>query len=132
MDEATFIHRNGRTARWEASGTSYLLMGPGEILPDFLSTTPQTYLVKSPKVNVTAPRWESLYIGRGKKEKLSRGDIAGFMMKTGELAPDEVGRIEVRDHCAYVSVARHRVKELMGRIKGQKIKGMKTIIEPTR
>ena len=132
LDEAAFVHRNGRTARWEASGKAYLLLGPEEHLPDFVHTEPETYRIASREVTVASPRWESLYIGRGKKEKLSRGDIAGFMMKTGGLAPDEVGRIEVRDHCAYVSVARHRVKELMGRIKGQKIKGMKTIIEPTR
>ena len=132
LDEAAFVHRNGRTARWEASGKAYLLLGPEEHLPDFVHTEPETYRIASREVAVASPRWESLYIGRGKKEKLSRGDIAGFMMKTGGLAPDEVGRIEVRDHCAYVSVARHRVKELMGRIKGQKIKGMKTIIEPTR
>ena len=132
LDEAAFVHRNGRTARWEASGKAYLLLGPEEHLPDFVHTEPETYRIASREVAVASPRWESLYIGRGKKEKLSRGDIAGFMMKTGGLAPDEVGRIEVRDHCAYVSVACHRVKELMGRIKGQKIKGMKTIIEPTR
>ena len=132
LDEAAFVHRNGRTARWEASGKAYLLLGPEEHLPDFVHTEPETYRIASREVAVASPRWESLYIGRGKKEKLSRGDIAGFMMKTGGLAPDEVGRIEVRDHCAYVSVARHRVKELMGRIKGLKIKGMKTIIEPTR
>ena len=132
LDEAAFVHRNGRTARWEASGKAYLLLGPEEHLPDFVHTEPEAYRIASREVAVASPRWESLYIGRGKKEKLSRGDIAGFMMKTGGLAPDEVGRIEVRDHCAYVSVARHRVKELMGRIKGQKIKGMKTIIEPTR
>lgn len=132
LDEAAFVHRNGRTARWEASGKAYLLLGPEEHLPDFVHTEPETYRIASREVAVASPRWESLYIGRGKKEKLSRGDIAGFMMKTGGLAPDEVGRIEVRDHCAYVSVARHRVKELMGRIKGQKIKGMKTIMEPTR
>lgn len=132
LDQAAFVHRNGRTARWEASGKAYLLLGPEEHLPDFVHTEPETYRIASREVAVASPRWESLYIGRGKKEKLSRGDIAGFMMKTGGLAPDEVGRIEVRDHCAYVSVTRHRVKELMGRIKGQKIKGMKTIIEPTR
>ena len=132
LDEAAFVHRNGRTARWEASGKAYLLLGPEEHLPDFVHTEPETYRIASREVAVASPRWESLYIGRGKKEKLSRGDIAGFMMKTGGLAPDEVGSIEVRDHCAYVSVARHRVEELMGRIKGQKIKGMKTIIEHTR
>ena len=132
IDEAAFVHRNGRTARWEACGKAYLILGPEEYVPDFVQTQPQEYRIASRQLTVTPPKWESLYIGRGKKEKLSRGDIAGFMMKTGGLKADEVGRIEVREHCAYVSVARHRVKELMYRIKGQKIKGMKTIIEPTK
>lgn len=132
MDEQAYVHRNGRTARWDAVGSAYVLLGPEEYLPDFMPQDLSEHLVPHRQMYVPQPRWESLYIGRGKKDKLSRGDIAGFMMKTGGLERDEVGRIEVRDHCAYVSVLRTRVRELMLRIRGQKIKGMKTIIEPTR
>lgn len=132
IDGQAYVHRNGRTARWDAEGLSFLLLGPEEYQPDFIES--ELPLVELPE-NLPAPsqpKWESMYIGRGKKDKLSRGDIAGFMMKIGRLEKDEVGRIEVRDHCSYVSVKRSRVCELMLCIRGQKIKGMKTIIEPTK
>ncbi len=132
IDEASFVHRNGRTARWDATGNAYIILGPEEYLPDFIEGEVGEYAIPAQLDAPQQPKWESLYIGRGKKEKLSRGDIAGFMMKIGGLQKDEVGRIEVRDHCAYVSVLRTRIKELMIRIKGQRIKGMKTIIEPTK
>lgn len=132
IDEASFVHRNGRTARWDAVGNAYLLVGPEEHVPDFITTDIMTFDCTDTQKGPLLPKWESLYIGRGKKEKLSRGDIAGFMMKTGGLKSEDVGKIEVREHCAYVSVARSKLKELMIRIKGQKIKGMKTIIEPTK
>lgn len=132
IDEASFVHRNGRTARWDAFGNAYLIVGPEEHVPSFVQARRMDYHIVSKQLAAMLPKWESLYIGRGKKEKLSKGDIAGFMMKIGGLMQEEVGRIEIREHCAYVSVARARLKELMVRIKGQKIKGIKTIIEPTR
>ena len=132
VDRQSYVHRNGRTARWDASGRVFLILGPEEFLPSFVPSDLPRHDVANVPGRVPLPKWECMYIGRGKKDKLSRGDIAGFMMKTGGLQPDEVGRIEVRDHCAYVSVLRSRVRELMLRIRGQKIKGMKTLIEPTR
>ncbi len=140
MDEQAYVHRNGRTARWDAVGNAFIILGPEEYLPEFIEGDLAEYEIaqqtvsamKSGKFAVPQPKWESFYIGRGKKDKLSKGDIAGFMMKIGGLDKEELGRIEVRDHCAYVSVMRSRVRELVLRIRGQKIKGMKTIIEPTR
>lgn len=132
LDEQAYVHRNGRTARWDANGEAFLLLGPEEYQPDYIEGELPLYQLPEHLPSPALPKWESMYIGRGKKDKLSRGDIAGFMMKIGGLAKEEVGRIEVRDHCAYVSVKRSRVRELMLRIRGHKIKGMKTIIEPTK
>ncbi len=132
LDEQAYIHRNGRTARWDATGNAFLILNPEEYLPAYIDGKPEVAELPQGDIIPVTPKWESIYIGRGKKDKLSRGDIAGFMMKIGGLQKDEVGRIEVRDHCSYVSVLRTRVRELSVRVKGQKIKGMKTIIEPTR
>lgn len=132
LDEQAYVHRNGRTARWDAIGNAYIILGPEEYLPSFMPQNVEEFQPDATMQHVPQPKWESFYIGRGKKDKLSKGDIAGFMMKIGGLGRDEVGQIEVRDHCAYVSVLRSRVRELMLRVRGQKIKGMKTIIEPTK
>lgn len=132
LDEQAFIHRNGRTARWDATGNAFILLGPEEYLPEYMPSDVEVMTLPTHARPAQAPRWESIYIGRGKKDKLSRGDIAGFMMKVGGLQKDELGKIELHDHHAYVSVLRQRCKELALRVKGQKIKGMKTIIEPTK
>lgn len=132
LDEQAYIHRNGRTARWDATGNAYMILGPEEYQPDYITEQLTSQTLPEVLPAPAQPRWESFYIGRGKKDKLSRGDIAGFMMKIGGLQKDEVGRIEVRDHCSFVSVLRSRVRELILRVRGQKIKGMKTIIEPTK
>ena len=75
---------------------------------------------------------KTLYIGKGKKDKLSRGDIAGFLMKVGGLSREEIGLIDVRDHQSYAAISRLRLRETLQRIKGQKIKGIKTLFEVIR
>ena len=71
----------------------------------------------------------TIYIGKGKKDKLSKIDIAGFLYKKGNLAREDVGGIDVKDHYAFVAVRRPKMKQLLTLIRGEKIKGMKTVIE---
>ena len=73
------------------------------------------------------PLWVTLYIGKGKKDKLSRGDIVGFLTKQGGLEASQIGRIDVLPHWSYVAVERAAARDLLARIKGLKIKGQKTI-----
>ena len=140
LNEQAYIHRNGRTARWDRSGNSFIILGPEESLTFTLPTetnqkTPIEALSlphsegRGGSSSPIPPHWESLYIGKGKKDKLSRGDIAGFLMKVGGLQKDDVGRIDVRDHCSYVAITRSKVPETLKRLQGQKIKALKTIIE---
>ena len=133
VNEDGYTHRNGRTARWEAEGNSYLILGPEETLPDYLDASlvdeyalPET--VEKPK----APKWITLYIGKGKKDRLSKTDILGFLCQKGGLSKEEVGRIDVKEHQSFVAVSRQKHRELLERISGEKIKGLKTIIQVTR
>jgi len=130
LDEQAYIHRNGRTARWDKSGRSFLILGPEEQLPEYAASA--SSFIPSVDNGVCPPIWETLYIGKGKKDKLSRGDIAGFLMKVGGLNKEDVGRIDVRDHQSYVAISRKRVSETLVRLRGQKIKGIKTIFERIR
>ncbi len=129
--EDAFTHRNGRTARWDATGTAYVIINEEEPVPDYMPTMPTHHLpsriVKPPK-----PLWVTLYIGKGKKEKLSRMDIAGFLYKKGGLTREDVGQIDVMEHYALVAVARDKARPLLAQIRGEKIKGMKTIIQLAR
>lgn len=132
LDEATFTHRTGRTARWEDTGSAYLIVGPEELVPDFLPKDIPTLDVDHIRIHARQPKWTLLYIGRGKKDKLSRADILGFLCKKGGLNAQQIGRIDLAPHASYVAVERTAVKSLLQQIAGEKIKGMKTIIEPIR
>ena len=81
------------------------------------------------KLVLPKPRWTTLYIGKGKKDKVNRVDVVGFLSKIGGLERAELGRVDVGDHFVYAAVARERVEEVLKRVRGQKIKGVKTIIE---
>jgi len=78
------------------------------------------------------PLWATLYIGKGKKEKLSKGDIAGFLMQKGELKKEELGKIEVKEHFSYAAVKETEINGLIDRIKNEKVKGVKTRFERAR
>lgn len=128
LTEDVFTHRCGRATRWENVGESYLLRGPKETLPAFLPTVEKIQELPT-EVKPTAPIWTTLYIGRGKKEKLSKVDIVGLLCKKGGLRSEEIGKIDVKEHKSYVAVVRKKVRSLLNNIKGEKIKGMKTLIE---
>lgn len=128
MNEETCTHRNGRTARWDKEGNAYFILGPEEYLPPFIPED-EVALYKLPTrlPSPAKPLWVTIYIGKGKKDKISRGDIAGFLMGQGGLSKEQVGRIDVLPHWSYVAVDRKAARQLLERIKGQKIKGQKTI-----
>lgn len=132
MTADIYTHRNGRTARWDAEGAVYMLSYHNHPLPDFVTEDIKEYRMREKYPLPPAPNWMALYIGKGKRDKISRGDLAGFFIKKGGIPPEEVGPIAVFDRYAYVAVRRSRARTLMQQLSGEKIKGVKTIIEPIR
>lgn len=132
MNSEAYIHRNGRTARWDRQGASYLILGPEETLNKLDCLTDMVEMEVPSTYNVPSSRWETLYIGRGKKDKVNKVDIVGFLSKTGGLSREQLGMVTVFPQWSFAAVERTCVPSLMARIKGQKIKGQKTIIEPIR
>ena len=131
--EEAYIHRVGRTARWQAEGRSFFVLGPEEHLPDYLHTATADHSPQPAAGAVPArPRMATVYIGKGKKDKISKGDILGFLCKKGGLENGEIGRIDVKDRYAYAAVAYPRLQELLDRVQGEKIKGVKSVVEAGR
>ena len=120
-------HRNGRTARWDMKGSAYFILGPEESLPEYLTEEVEDFALPTKVPAPAKPLWVTLYIGKGKKDKISRGDVVGFLTKQGGLESSQVGRIDVLPHWSYVAVERAASRQLLDRIKGLKIKGQKTI-----
>ena len=132
INEEAFTHRNGRTARWEASGTAYLLLHHEETIPEYLSQEVETFVLPTAIPKPPNSKWATLYIGKGKRDKLNKIDIVGFLYKKGGLAREEVGQVDVKEHYAFVAVRRGKMKQLLTLIQGEKIKGIKTIIEEAK
>ena len=135
LHEQELVHRVGRTARWDKQGRTFFIVGPEEQLPEFVDCDTEEYSLPSlpsEGLGVSLPQMATLYIGKGKKDKISKGDIVGFLCKKGGLQPSEIGRIDVMDRYAYVAVSRPRFEQVLRLTKGEKIKGIKTVIEPVK
>ena len=117
------------TARWENGGKSFVIVGPEESAPQYEGVEFADYVPKPPYPAPAKPEWTMLYIGRGKRDKLSKGDIVGFLCKTGDLKASDIGMIDVRERYAHVAVRSSMVKQALHNITGEKIKKMSTKIE---
>ena len=121
-----FIHRNGRTARMHASGNAYLLKGMDEIFPDYID---QEHYQKIKEKAVPSPSpWTTLFISGGRKDKISKGDIAGTFIKQGNIQNDELGVIELKQDCAFVSVAKNKADHIIQTLNNTRIKKKKVRI----
>jgi superfamily II DNA/RNA helicase len=126
--EEAFLHRNGRTARWHAKGTSYLILTEDEKLA-YLKQSPEIEeLPEKPVIPKPSP-WATLYIAAGKKDKVNKVDIVGLLLQKGELAKEDLGLIEVLDHSSYAAVKRNLIERTVQLIKTEKIKNKKVKIE---
>lgn len=132
LDEEGYIHRSGRTARWQANGRVWFVLGPDEQKADFIADELTPYELPSQLPPPSQPRMATIYIGKGKKDKISKGDIVGFLCKKGGLQPPEIGRIDVKDRYAYAAVAFNRLSDVIDNTRGEKIKGVKTVVETVR
>lgn len=130
-NEEAFIHRNGRTARMHATGTSYLMLTPDE-KPAYLKEVPEIEDLSADPVLPKPSPWATLYIAAGKKDKINKVDIVGLLLQKGELAKEDLGLIEVLDHSSYAAVKRNRIERVVQLVKNEKIKGKKIRIEISR
>ena len=118
-----FTHRNGRTARMNSDGTAYILKWESEELPEFVENVEVENLNKLP-LPPESP-WETLYISGGRRDKISKGDIAGLFFKQGKLKPDELGIIEIKQDHAFVSVPKSLAKSIIKLVNNSKLKTKK-------
>lgn len=134
LNDEAFTHRNGRTARWDRVGEAWIILGPEEQVKWTLDSSVQTDFspLADSCLSIPKPRYTSLYLGKGRKDKINRVDIVGFLSKVGGLQREELGRVDVGNHWAYAAVAREKADEVLARVRTQKIKGIKTIIEKAR
>ena len=121
--EEEFIHRNGRTARVNEKGTAYVLKWKDQLLPEFIKNT------KGVDISKKAPHkpqfWETIFISGGRKDKISKGDIAGLFFKQGGINKDQLGTIELKPDCAFVAIPLTIADELAEKLNNTRLKKKK-------
>lgn len=125
INEEGYIHRNGRTARMDAEGNAYMLLNEAETVPEYISREPDEFFLPEVAKKPVPPQWVTLTINRGKRDKLSKKDVVGFLFQKGGLEKDELGIVEIKESCAYAAVRRDKIAGLLARIRDEKIKNMK-------
>ncbi len=116
-----WTHRNGRTARAGKTGDIYVIKSPKESLPEYMEPY-DNYSLDGPKSKLTQ-RLDTLWIGAGKREKISRGDLLGWLVKECGVPGNEIGRLEVADHFSLATMPVAWAAKVLLKGKNQRIKG---------
>lgn len=124
--EDEFVHRNGRTARMNQKGSAYILKSNNAPTPEFIQNVPSFEIPFAEAPPDTL--WETLFITGGRKDKISKGDIAGLFFKEGKLEKGELGEIELKQDSAYVAVPFAKADDLVSRLNNSRLKKKKVRI----
>ncbi len=127
QDAASHIHRNGRTSRQNHEGVVFVLKDDTRPLPDYISCNERFEVLENEPLP-EKPEWKTIYIGGGKKDKINKVDIVGFICQIGGCDKNDIGKIMVRDRDALVAINAYVVEEIVPIIRDQKIKGKKVKI----
>jgi superfamily II DNA/RNA helicase len=128
VNEESFTHRNGRTARMHDFGTAIFLLNDEEAVPNYVSEDIETIDLDEHYEIPARTQWTTLHISLGKKDKVNKVDIVGFLSQRGELKKDDIGLIEVKDYYSFVAVRRTKAGETLRLIGDSKLKNKKVKI----
>lgn len=129
--EDAFIHRNGRTARMQASGEVYVILKPEEDYPYVPSDAPVIDLDEQEYDLPPNSPFATLYITGGKKDKINKIDIVGYLLHLEGINKEDVGLIEVKERESFVSVDRNVAASIIKQSVNNKIKGTKVKVGRT-
>ncbi len=127
--EDMFVHRNGRTARMEASGTVVLILSEEETIPKYITAAVDEWSIHDQNELPEKPKWTTLFIAAGKKDKVNKIDIVGFLGNKGQLKKEDIGLIEVKDFFSFVAIRKNKASTTLNLIKNEKIKNKKVKID---
>lgn len=119
-----FIHRNGRTARMHKTGIAFVLKWEKEQLPSFIESNNEEQKIIL-YTGASVEKWQTLFISGGRKDKISKGDIAGLFLKQGNLGKAELGNIELKQDCAFVAVPAAKASALINELNNSRLKRKK-------
>jgi len=126
--EEVFIHRNGRTARMGASGNAYVIISEADKKLDFIENLEDSYVPSGKKAKLPPLLWSTIMINKGKRDKIRKGDVLGFLIKAGNLEVEAIGMIEVKNKYSLAGIKKVSANETVRLTDKQKIKGKKALV----
>lgn len=125
LSEEVFTHRNGRTARMDRSGNVFVLFSEEEELPSYITNVASEYASSKEYTLPEKPVWSTLYISHGKKDKINKIDIVGFLTNICQLKKEDIGLIEVKDFTSFVAIRKSKMSMVLELSKDKRIKNKK-------
>ncbi len=110
------------------NGEAYVIHWKEEELPDFIQeVAPEPLnLEKQPKATAfPLVKWKTLYITGGRRDKISKGDVAGLFYKQGKIQRNQLGVIEIKQNCTYVGIHAEVAEMLIRKINNTRLKKKK-------
>ena len=108
-----------------AEGNAFMILNEIETVPEYITREPDEFFLPEKAKKPLRSEWVTLTINRGKRDKLSKKDVVGFLFQKGGLDKDDLGVVEIKESCAYAAVKRDKKEGLLARIREEKIKNMK-------
>lgn len=125
VKEADFIHRNGRTARMKNMGEAIVILQENESEPPFTFNAQEIQLADNNPLP-PEPKYITYHIPLGKKNKVNKIDIVGYLIKKLGLENDIIGKIDIREKESFVAILSkslsHKSLDTTGKIKGNKVR----------
>ena len=116
----------------DATGNVYIILGPEEETPAYIKDAVINLDITGEQILPAKPKWSTLFIAAGKKDKVNKIDIVGFLSNKGQLKKDEIGLVDVKDFSAFAAVRKSKVGNVLELIKNEKIKNKKVKIDIAR
>ncbi len=113
----------------DASGTAILILNPEEKLPAYINPAVEQIQLPDTIELPEKPKWTTLFIAAGKKDKVNKMDIVGFLSHKGDLKKEDIGLVDVKDFFSFVAIRKSKASNVLQLIKGEKIKNKKVKID---
>ena len=140
-DYASFVHRSGRSAHQNNTGTVIILLNSSDVLTKLGRTILQTsdpldlkeegndLSVPLTKKQKASPHVTTILLRAGKKQKMRPKDIIGALCTYYDFK--EIGVLDIQDTYSTVTILKED-KDILSRLANLTIKGKHVRVEPVR
>jgi len=126
-DSETYTHRIGRTGRAGAEGLATTLFNTAQKVhaDEYKNETRLFENIENLKLDTgfkMRPKYITLVIEGGKKDKVSKGDILGALTAKDGIEANKIGKIDIYSKQSYVAIEAKYIDDAYKKIKNGKIK----------